>query len=79
MPNGKKRDHPLTDILYRKLSTFSEEIDELVTEIVELGGRKELEQTFNLFAPPPLPEFEQSLKEIRDRLRKEAKQRGWEI
>jgi hypothetical protein len=79
MPNGKKRDHPLTDILYRKLSTFSEEIDELVTEIVELGGRKELEQTFNLFAPPPPPEFEQSLKDIRDRLRKEAKQRGWEI
>jgi hypothetical protein len=79
MPNGKKHDHPLTDNLYWKLSTFSAEIDKLVTEIVELGGRKELEQRFNLFAPPPLPEFEQSLKEIRDRLRKEAKERGWGI
>jgi hypothetical protein len=79
MPNGKKRDHPLTDILHWKLRTFSEKADNLIAEIVQLGGRRELEKIFNLFAPPPLPEFEKSLQEIRDRLFREAKERGWEV
>jgi hypothetical protein len=79
MPNGRKHDHPLTDILTWKIPRFSAEADRLVTEIVRLGGRKELESTFNLFAPPPLPEFENKLRAIHERLYTEAKRRGWEV
>jgi hypothetical protein len=65
--------------MYWKGRTFSEEIDKLIIEIVQLGGRKELEQTFNLFSPPPFSEFQPSLEEIRDRLVNEARERGWEV
>jgi hypothetical protein len=79
MPNGKPGDHPITDIRSWKRRRFSEEIDRLITEIVQLGGRNELELTFNLFSPPPISEFRRSLAEIRDRLANEARERGWEV
>jgi hypothetical protein len=79
MPNGKKHDHPLTDILHWKILTFSSKADALISEIVQLGGQAELERSFDLFTPPPLPEFERDLQSIRDRLYNEAKQRGWEV
>jgi hypothetical protein len=79
MPNGKRGDHPLTDILHWKILRFSEKADGLIAEIVQLGGTAELEKRFNLFVPPPIPEFEKILQEIRDRLYREAKERGWEV
>ena len=79
MPNGKKGDNPFTDILHWKIPRYSSKADALIDEIVQLGGRAELERTFNLFVPPQLPEFEKALEEIRDRLRHDAKQRGWEV
>ena len=77
MPNGKKGDHPITNVLRWKTARFSPKADELIAEIVQLGGMAELERTFNLFVPPPIP-FEESLQDIRDRLGREAKERGWE-
>jgi len=79
MPNGRKGDDPFLDILHWRIRRYSEVADRLIAEIVQLGGRTELERTFNLFVPPPLPEFERALQEIRDRLYKEAKERGWEV
>lgn len=79
MANGKQGDHPLTDIVDWKIRRFSEKADMLVLEIVNLGGEAELERTFNLFKPPPVEEFERSLQSIRDRLYREAKERGWEV
>ena len=79
MPNGKHGDHPLTDILLHKLPTFSPIIDQLIVEIAALGGEKDIESKFNLFKPPPFNLFETELKKIRDRLKKEAKERGWEV
>jgi len=79
MPNGKPGDHPFTDIISWKKRSLSEEIDKLITEIVQLGGTKELEQSFNLFSPPPFSQFQRSLEEIRDRLVNEARERGWEV
>jgi hypothetical protein len=76
--NGKKGDHPITDMVRWKTARFSPKADKLITEIVQLGGTAELERTFNLFVPPPIPEFEKSLQDIRDRLKREAKERGWE-
>lgn len=48
MPNGKKGDEPLLDITYWKIRRFSEKADTLIAEIVNLGGKAELERTFNL-------------------------------
>jgi hypothetical protein len=79
MANGKKGDDPITDILHWKLPRFSSKADALIAEIVQLGGTDVLRKTFNLFVPPPVPEFEEKLQEIRDRLYGEAKERGWEV
>jgi len=79
MPNGKKGDHPLGDILNWKARRYSEKADSLIAEIVNLGGKAELERTFDLFNPPAIEEFERSLLGIRDRLHREAKERGWEV
>jgi len=77
--NGKHGDHPLTDILIHKIPVFSPAADILIKEIVELGGKKELEMKFNLFSPPPISVFEKELKIMRDQLKQEAKKRGWEV
>jgi hypothetical protein len=79
MANGAKGDHPLNDILYWKKRVFSSRVDALITEIANLGGQKELERTFDLFQPPPLPQFEAALQEMRDRLWKYAKEGAWEV
>jgi hypothetical protein len=77
--NGKKGDHPLTDIVKWKIPVFSPSADALIAEIVQLGAREELESGFNLFSPPPPPAFEGKLKEIRDRVLAERKASGWEV
>lgn len=79
MANGKKGDHPLTDIVVHHLPTFSPTADALIKEIVSLGAQRELEAQFNLFSPPPLDTFEVQLRDMRDTLKKEAKKRGWEV
>jgi hypothetical protein len=79
MANGRKGDDPFMDILYHKIQRFSPTADALIAEIVQLGGKKELEKTFNLYKPPPISEFEESLRQIRERLYREAKERGWEV
>ena len=79
MVNGKKGDNPLTDITLYQIPTFSPTADHLIAEIVRLGGKAKLDREFNLFAPPPLQDFEAALNIIRDRLYREAKERGWEV
>jgi hypothetical protein len=79
MANGKKGDHALTDITHWKIPRFSPKADRLISEIIQLGGTAELERTFDLFASPPISEFEAPLQAIRDRLYREAKERGWEV
>jgi hypothetical protein len=77
--NGKPGDDPITDIVKYKLPRFSPTADKLIAEIVQLGAEQELERTFNLFSPPPLPSFEANLKEMRDRVLADRKERGWEV
>jgi hypothetical protein len=77
--NGKKGDHPLTDILLHNVSVYSPTADSLIKEIVKLGGREELERNFDLLVPPATSVFEAHLQQLRDRLWVEAKARGWEV
>jgi hypothetical protein len=77
--NGTKGDDPVLDIVYFKIPRFSPTADALIAEIVQLGAQHELESTFNLFAPPPIPSLENQLKEMRDRVFADRKERGWEV
>ena len=77
--NGKPGDDPVLDIVTYKILRFSPIADAFISEIVQLGGRRELESAFNLFAPPALPEFEARLKEMRDRIYADRKRSGWEV
>lgn len=40
--NGKRGDHPLTDILVYGMEIYGPEADELIREISELSSRREL-------------------------------------
>jgi hypothetical protein len=77
--NGEKGDDPILDIIHWKVSRFSPTADALIAEIVQMGGRSELEQAFNLFGPPPIGQFEGDLRQLRDRILKDRKERGWEL
>ena len=61
------------------IPTYSDKADSLIKEIVQLGGKDELERTFDLMVPPPIDGFEAALQELRNRLRREAKEQGWEV
>jgi len=73
--NGKPGDHPITDIVKWKVPRFSPTADALIAEIVQLGAERELESAFNLFAPPGWFDFEAKLKEMRDRIHADRKQK----
>lgn len=79
MPNGKPRDHPLTDVLVHGMEVFGPRADGLIREIVDLGGKAELEQQVDLLRIDPrfsanvreedIASLETELTRLRDRLR----------
>lgn len=86
MPNGKAGDHPLTDILNYGLPVFSPEADALIVEISRLADihvKADLERRLASLYPVPtgsdLVAFEDELTALRDRLRADAVERGWEV
>jgi len=80
--NGRPGDHPLTDILLHGRRVYSPAADALVREIADLGGGAEigdmLLMRYNAASRPDVAELERVLTAIRDRLRREARERGWE-
>jgi hypothetical protein len=87
MANGKPGDHPLTDILNWDREVYGSEPDDLIRQIVRLGGEKYLESgaTNLLMVEPTLASREsivaltENLRQLRDRLRADAIERGWEV
>jgi hypothetical protein len=77
--NGKKGDDPILDIVRWKALVFSPEIDSLIAEIVQLDGRAEIEKRFNLSKPPAPQEFAAALRDLRNTLKKDRQDRGWEV
>ena len=73
MPDGKPGDHPITDIAVHNMPVFSPRIDALIRDIVALGGRKDLEAEFDLFAPPSGKELQRQLTEILKRFEHQTK------
>jgi hypothetical protein len=80
MPNGKPGDHTITDIVVHKFRVHSETADTLVREIVALGGEDEIADMlvfeYNQHRKPDVPKLERVLTEIRDRRRRDARERG---
>jgi len=86
VPNGKPGDHPYTDIVVHRLTVYSPSADALVREITTLADeqtRRELAdllyRRFNVYEQPDVAELERTLTGLRDRLRREARERGWEV
>jgi len=85
MPNGKIGDHPYTDIMIHGRRVYSATADALVREIAALADdrtRRELADRlyseFNEYSNPDVDKLERELTEMRDRLKTEARERGFE-
>jgi hypothetical protein len=85
MPNGKVGDHPYTDIVIHGREVYSANADALVREIANLADertRRELQNRlfveFNEFRNPDVAKLERILIKLRDRLKREARNRGFE-
>ena len=79
MPNGKPGDHPLTDIIVHRIPSISPEVDALIWDIHRFGGDKELDRIFRHNLRPDPLRLRANLEPLRDRLRQEAEDRGWEV
>ena len=86
MPNGKPGDHPYTDIVVYGHDVYSPRAAGLVREIARLGDektRRELSDLlwheYNESQKPDVEKLERVLTEWRDRLRREARERGFEM
>ena len=93
MPNGKPGDHPPTDLLHWDSPAFGEPVDSLLREIVKLGGESVLdrspwrERLLDLWPrwgrdeakDAKIAALAEPLTQLRDRLKTEAVERGWEV
>jgi hypothetical protein len=92
-PNGKPGDHPVTDLLHWNTTVYGEPVDSLLREILELGGEKILDgapwrdQVWDLWPrwgrsgakDAEISAWVEPLTQLRDRLKAEARERGWEV
>jgi hypothetical protein len=74
--NGKPGDDPILDITHYKRPVFSPTIDGLIVQIVDLGGRLELEVKLVNLASAPLQELEAELRALRDKYKQNARQQS---
>jgi hypothetical protein len=86
MPNGKPGDHPFTDIVIHGRDVYSSTAASLVREISRLSddkGRRELADmlfgNYNEYSHPDVKGLERDLTDIRDRLLRDARARGFEV
>jgi hypothetical protein len=86
MPNGKPGDHPWTDVTVHRRRVYSERADSLIREIAELAGDVERQRIadmllseYNEFSNPDVKKLEHTLTDVRERLRRDADERGWEV
>lgn len=86
MPNGKPGDHPFTDIVVHGRDVYSPGIARLVREINQLAGEQDrralgdlLFFEFNEYSDPDVQELERVLTDMRDKLLRGARKRGFEV
>jgi hypothetical protein len=79
MANGAPGDHPVNDILDHGRAVFSPEADALVRDIAGLVPRYRLWELVDWLSPPPIEAFTAQLRKLRDDLRADARDRGWDV
>jgi hypothetical protein len=86
MANGKVGDHPYTDIMVHGREVYSARADALIREVAALADdrtRRELAdrlmREFNAYQNPDVGMLERILTEMRDRLQRESRDRGFEV
>lgn len=86
MPNGKPGDHPFTDIVIHGLDVYSSQVAKLVREIAKLASDQERRKLsdlllldYNEFFNPDVKELERVLTDLRDKLLRDARERGWQV
>jgi len=86
MPNGSPGDGPYTDIVVHGIDVYSARASALVREIARYADdhtrRDVLDRLFAKYNPmfnPDVPALERELTELRDKVVKEARERGFEV
>ena len=86
MPNGKPGDHPFADIVIHGLPVYSDVADELVRDVARLADeptRRQLADRlfaqYNELNSPDIAAIVLELTILRDQLRSNAAERGWEV
>jgi hypothetical protein len=62
MGNGRPHDHPISDILYHRIPTFSETADDLIRRIAAIVTPQRIDEYVNWQNPPPIAVFEAELR-----------------
>jgi hypothetical protein len=83
MVNGKPGDHPLTDILSYGIEVYGPEVDGLVRDVAALSDDRGLRELDDLLlghrSPGSAAVLRPRLERLRDDLRADARERGWEV
>ncbi len=83
MANGTRGDHPFTDIVVYGMEVYSPEVDALVREVSALASVSQSEELQRLLLSNPYQGsagyLEPRLRKMRDRMRADARERGWEV
>ncbi|EKT4550760.1 hypothetical protein JE952_002416 [Flavobacterium psychrophilum] len=83
MAAGGPGDHPITDIINFNLKVYNKECDELIKEISKLVSMNQLYEMFDWFdnfsaTKSKLKNFEIELNKKLEKLKANAKDKGWE-
>ena len=85
MPNGKPGDHPYTDIVTHGRDVYSLKAASLVRDIARFADEKTrlalgdmLFFEYNEYSNPDIAKLESVLTELREKVLKEARARGYE-
>jgi hypothetical protein len=83
MVNGKPGDSPLTDILSYGIEVYGPDVDRLVREVAALSDDRGLRELGDLLLAHPragsAAVLRPRLERLRDELRADALERGWEV
>ena len=81
MPNGKRHDHPLTDILVHCAPVYREEADNLIREIAGLCSHAELDEWWGreIGWSASYPSVVHKARAQLELLLQRAKDGGWEM
>ena len=67
MPNGKPGDRPDTDVLIHDIDVYTDEVNELIREVANLGGREAISD-LEMYTEYGWEPSDEELHDLRERL-----------